>query len=225
MTGLLSLVRGRGRLTPAEVEIGGVRLLSAALFVPPGCSGRRLERRLAALERTLLERGAGRVVTMPDFPYASRLTGLHPVEPVRLYQAAADVLILGWLARRGLQPERCAVVLEGPRLCWELTDCARRLCPRVRALGVDVPGAGTDFARSLQARYGLPVLPAGAQADLRVAFGPCPGGAALRLYDPPVLDGLRLTAPELSLPAALELQLLTLLWEEGRVRRGQLCAA
>lgn len=224
MTGLLSRVCGRGRLTPTEVDIGGVPLLSAALFEPPGCSERRLARRLAALERAVLARGVDRVVVAPDFPHAHRLLRLRAVEPARLYRGAAEVLILGWLTARRRDPAHAAVVLTGPRLSGEMADCALRLCPQVRALGVDVPGAGTDFARSLQAGYGLPMLPPGAAADLRVAFGPGPDGAALRLYDPPELDGLRLTAPELSLPPALEPQLLTLLWEEGRVRREQLCA-
>ena len=46
----------------------------------------------------------------------------------------------------------------------ELTAAAERLCPLVRGLVIDAPG-GEDYARSLQARFGLPVTPPAAGAD------------------------------------------------------------
>lgn len=221
MTGLLTCAQGRGRLSPEPVELAGLPLLSATLFLPPRLSERGLERRLRALEGALLARRADRVVTA-DFPYLDRLERLRPVDPVPLYQGLADVLILGWLAEHGIPPERARVVLAGPNLCGALRACAQRLCLRVRALGVETGGAGEAFARSLRARWGLPELPPGAAADLRVAFGPCPGPARLRLYGTPGLDGLRLALPARPLPPALEPQLLTLLWERGQAARENL---
>lgn len=222
MTGLLGCARCRGRLSPEPVELAGLPLLSATLFLPPGLSERRLARRLRALEAALLSAGMDRAVLLPDFPCRDRLEQVRPVDPLALCRGLADVLVLGWLAAHGIVPEHSRVVLAGPSLCGELRACAQRLCPRVRALGIEVPGAGESFSRGLRAQFGLPELPPGAAADLRVAFGPCPGPAQLRLYGEPALDGLRLTLPNLPLPPALEPQLLTLLWEQGRATRENL---
>ena len=199
MTGLLTCAQGRGRLSPERVELAGLPLLSATLFLPAGCSERALARRLRTLEAALLARRVGRVVAA-GFPYLERLEQVRPVDPAPLYQGLADVLILGWLTEHGIPPGRARVILAGPNLCGALRACAQRLCPRVRALGVETGRAGEAFARALRAQWGLPELPPGAEADLRVAFGPCRGPAQLRLYGAPALDGLRLALPDRPCP-------------------------
>ena len=123
MTGLLNCARGRGRPRPEPVELAGLRLLSATLFLPAGCAGRRLERRLHVLETALLAHGVDRVVAA-DFPYLVGLERVRPVDPTALYQGLADVLILGWLTAHGIAPERARVTLAGPNLSGALRACA-----------------------------------------------------------------------------------------------------
>lgn len=225
MVGLVRCVGERGRSRPAVERWGGMELLAAALYAPEGLPERRLERRLETLERTLRRAGVRRVVLPAAFPYAGRLRGLESVEPLALYREAADVLALGWLAGRGIPPERGRVALAGPRLCPELRQAAERLCRRVREVRVDAPG-GEDYARALQREYGVPVVPPAAPADVTVAFGPTAQAAALRLYGgAPCLGGLRLTGEGLDLPPELEGPLLALLWERGSLRRERLRAA
>ena len=220
MVGRLVLRRERGRFGLEEEALGPLRALRAVVFEPEGLSPRRLGWRLRRAERALVQAGAGRVILSADFPYRDRLALLRPVDPVPLRREAADVLILGALDRSGVPRRRGRVALSAPRLCPELTGAAERLCPQVRGLLIEAPG-GLDYARYLQARFGLPVTPAAAGADVTAAFGPGGGrwGRTLELYPGGSLDGLALEAEGLELPRDCGEQVLALLWERGEIGR------
>ena len=173
----------------------------------------------------LAREGVGRVVLGDDFPYEDRLTLLRPVDVLPLRRGCADVLALGALEAEGIPRKRGRVALSGPRLCGELEDAAERLCPQVRGLLINAPG-GEDYARYLQAKFGLPVTPAAAGADVTVAFGPKGErwGRAVELYEGGTLNGLILKAEGVALPPDCGEKILALLWEKGELNRERLCS-
>ncbi len=213
--------KGRGRLE--EAVLGPLKVLRWTVRAPEGLAPWRLERRLRRAERALVRAGVGRVLLGADFPWGDRLRRLRPVDPVPLWRAAADVLVLGALAAEGVPPVRGRVALSAPRLCPELEGAAERLCPQVRGLLIDAPG-GAGYARYLQARFGLPVTPPSAGADVTAAFGPGGGrwGRSVELYAGGTLDGLVLGADGLGLPPDCAEQVLALLWERGELGRDTL---
>lgn len=220
MVGQLVLVREKGRFRVEEGLLGPLKVLRAAVFEPEGLKPWRLNWRLRQAERALARAGVGRVVLGAGFPYGDRITLLDRVDTLPMRRGCADVLALGALAAEGVPPRRGRVALSAPRLCPELERAAERLCPQVRGLLIDAPG-GEDYARYLQARFGLPVSPAAAGADVTAAFGPGGRrwGRALELYEGGTLNGLVLGLDGAKLPADCMDQVLTLLWERGGLRR------
>lgn len=225
MTGHLIYIREKGRGRPERADLGPLTVLRSAVYGPAGLSPRRLGRRLYRAERALAAEGVRRVVLGPDFPCAGQLRLLRTVDVLPMRQAMADVFALGALELEGVEPRRGRVALSAPRLCPELMAAAERLCPQVRGLAIDAPG-GMEFARWLHGRFGLPVAPPAAGADVTLAFGPGGGrwGRAVELYEGGALGGLELRAPALELPAGYGGQILALLWEQGRLERGKLRA-
>ncbi len=223
MVGRLVLVREKGRFRAEEGMLGPLKVLKAMVFEPEGLAPWRLRRRLRRAERFLVRAGAGRVVLGSDFPYRDRLTLLRPVDPVLLWRGTADVLALGALDVAGVPRRRGRVALSAPRLCPELEGAAERLCPQVRGLLIDAPG-GEEYARYLQAKFGLPVTPLAAGADVTAAFGPEGGrwGRSVELYEGGTLNGLVLAAEGIELPPDCAEQVLALLWERGEVGREEL---
>lgn len=223
MIGELICCRERGRGRPEQVRLGPVAAVRWTVYAQPGLAEWRLERRLRRAERGLAARGVGRVVLREGFPYGDRLALLKPVDTLPLWRGLADMLALGALDGSGVPCHRGRVALSAPRLCGELEGAAERLCPLVRELLIDAPG-GEDYARYLQARFGLPVTPPGLGADVTVAFGPGGGrwGRRLELHGRADLGGLTVEARGLELPADCAHQLLALLWERGGVRREDL---
>ncbi len=223
MVGQLVCVREKGRCRGEPVELGPLTALRWTVYAPEGLAPWRLRRRLRKAERALVRAGAGRVILGPDFPWADRLTLLRPVDPLPMLRACADVLALGALEVEGVSPRRGCVALSAPRLCRSLEGAAERLCPLVRGLVIDAPG-GEDYARYLQARFGLPVTPPAAGADVTAAFGPGGGrwGRTVELYEGGSLGGLELRAEGVDLPADCAGQVLALLWERGEVHREEL---
>ena len=222
MVGQIVYRREKGRGKPEFVELGRMMVLRWTLYEPSGLSRWRLERRLRRAEGTLLKAGAGRVLLPEGFPYASMLRTLKPVDPLPFWRAIADRLALRALERAGVTPRKGRAALSAPRLCTELRQTAERLCPQVKGLVIDVPGVGQDYARWLHLRYGLPVSPPSAGAEVTVAFGPGGGrwGTALELYGArPDLAGLTVSAPGADLPEDCAVQMLALLWEQGAVER------
>lgn len=224
MVGQLTLVRGKGHRLVERGMLGPVAVLRGTVFEPDGLPAWRLARRIRRAERALVRMGVGRVVLGPDFPYAQRLTMLRLVDPLPMWRGVADVLGLGALAAQGIPPARGRVALSAPRLCPELTAAAERLCPQVRALVIDTPG-GADYARFLQNRFGLPVSPPAAGADVTAAFGPGGGrwGHCLELYGQGHLGGLQMRLEGVELPDGCGDQVLALLWERGELNRERLC--
>ena len=223
MVGRLVLARERGRSRLEEDRLGPLAAVRAVVYEPEGLSPRRLRRRLRRAERMLARAGAGRGGLDGDFPYRDRLALLRPVDPLPFWRGCADVLALGALELEGVAPDRGRVALSSPRLCPELERTAQRLCPRVRGLLIDAPG-GEDYARYLQAKFGLPVTPPAAGADMTVAFGPEGGrwGRRVELYEGGSLNGLELRAEGVDLPEECADQVLALLWERGEVGREEL---
>ena len=158
VVGQIELRREKGRFRLEEVWLGPLAVMRAAVYEPEGLVPWRLARRLRRAERALARAGAGRVVLGRDFPYGDRLALLRPVDPLPFWRGCADVLALGALEAEGAPPSRGRAALSAPRLCPELERAAERLCPRVRGLLIDAPG-GEDYARYLQAKFGLPVTP------------------------------------------------------------------
>lgn len=220
MVGRLVLAGGKGRFRLVEDRLGPLEAVRAAVYAPEGLAPWRLWRRLRRAERALVQAGAGRVVLGADFPYRDRLALLRPVDVLPLRRGCADVLALGALAAEGVPPRRGRVALSAPRLCPELERAAERLCPQVRGLLIDAPGGG-EYARYLQARFGLPVTPPAAGADVTAAFGPGGGrwGRCLELHGAVDLGGLTVGAAGLELPEDCADQVLALLWEQGLVKR------
>lgn len=214
--------KGRGRAE--TVRLGSLEALRWTVHARPGLAAWRLDWRLRKAERALVRAGVGRVILGVGFPYGGRLTWLRPVDPIPMLRACADVLALGALAAEGVDGRRGRVALSAPRLCPELEGTAERLCPRVRGLVIDVPG-GADYARYLQAKFGLPVSPPAAGADVTAAFAPGGGrwGRSVELYEGGCLGGLALAAAGVELPGDCGEQVLAILWEQGRVKRGQMC--
>lgn len=225
MTGHLIHIREKGRGRPERAVLGPLAVLRSAVYEPAGLSPRRLGRRLYRAERALAAEGVCRVVLGPDFPYAGQLQLLRTVDALPVRRAMADVFALGALELEGVEPRRGRVALSASRLCPELMAAAERLCPQVRGLTIDAPG-GMEFARWLHGRFGLPVAPPAAGADVTLAFGLGGGrwGRTVELYEGGDLGGLELCAPALELPAGYEGQILALLWEQGDLERGKLRA-
>ena len=225
MVGWLAFRREKGRFRTEERLIGSMRVIRAVVYEPDGLASWRLRRRLRRAERALVRVGAGRVILGEDFPYKNRLTLLRPVDVVPFRRGCADVLALGALEAEGIPRKRGRVALSGPRLCGELEDAAERLCPQVRGLLINAPG-GEDYARYLQAKFGLPVTPAAAGADVTVAFGPKGErwGRAVELYEGGTLNGLILKAEGVALPPDCGEKILALLWEKGELNRERLCS-
>ncbi len=227
MVARIRLLREKGKVTMETESIGPLTVLLVTLPVAEGLSHRRLCRRLSRLERDLLRQGVGRVILPIGFPYAHLLPRLRALDALSLYRSTADLLALAWLDWQGISPDRSRIALAAPRLCPELREAAQRLCPQVRELTILVPDEGENYARWLHRRYGLPVTPRSAAANLTLAFGPTEGvsGTMLSLYGTqPELHGLRLSLPDLELPEDCREALMGLLWEAGAVDRTALMA-
>ena len=223
MVGELVCFREKGRGRTERVRLGPLEALRRTVYAPEGLSEWRLERRLRRAERELLAAHVGRVILRAGFPYGDRLGWLRTVDPLPLWRGIADLLALGLLDAQGVPYRRGTVALSAPRLCAELQAAAQRLCPLVRGLLIDAPG-GEDYARYLQTKFGLPVTPPAAGAEVTAAFGPEGGrwGRSLELYGQADLGGLTVTAEGLELPEDCWDQVLALLWERGEIKREQL---
>lgn len=219
MVGELVCRRERGRGKLERTALGPLAAVRWTVYAPEGLAHWRLERRLGRAERKLCGAGAGRVVLPRGFPYGDRLRLLRPVDPLSMWRGAADVLALGALDAEGIPRRRGRVALAASRLCPELEYAAERLCPLVRGLLIDAPG-GEGYARYLQAKFGLPVTPPAAGADVTVAFGPNGGrwGRRLELHGTADLGGLTAAVEGVELPEDCWDQVLALLWEQGAVK-------
>lgn len=199
---------------------GTLPVLTVTVCAPPSMGMWRKRRRMRRAVRALHQAGVRQVIWPQNCPWSLQEAGFSGIEVEALYQAQADQLALGALAELGIPPGEGRVALVAQRLTIPLQRTAQRLCPQVKGLLIQVPGAGEDYARWLHGQYGLPVAPAAAGAEVTVAFSPGGPrwGRCLEVYGDCRLDGLRLTAPGLHLPEEMEEPLLAVLWERGEIR-------
>lgn len=226
MVGVLELVEKKGRRPEVTVErLYGLRCLRAEVPVTAGLRESKICRRVDKGALALVRAGVRRVLTAADFPWWEQLVrhGLRPVETAAFCQALAAPLTLAALDRRNIPPARASVALWGPSASRALLRAAEELCPRVRALAVDVPGEEERLASWLWREFGAAMVrpEAGGGPDVALWFGPGgpEGSVTLSLYGPrPGLAGL---SPQLSQGpeegGVSRLELLSLLWEEGRL--------
>lgn len=181
------------------------------------------------MEKGRLGRGAGRLaragvrrVLVPRgfdrWPILERW-GLKPVDPVPLLRFYAPQIILAALKRRKIAPDTAVVALRGQRVDRDMARCAQLLCPLVRQVAVSAPQGGEVLSEWLRREYGLPVRPDGGQVSLAAYFdGAGAGEEDLLLWGPaPRLGGVVLRGPELAGEDQWDLDLLTALWETGRL--------
>lgn len=199
---------------------GTLPVLTVTVCAPPSMGMWRKRRRMRRAVRALNQAGVRQVIWPQNCPRSLQEAGFAGIEVEALYQAQADRLALGALEGLGIPSGEGRIALVGQRLTIPLQRTAQRLCPRVKGLLIQVPGAGEDYARWLHGQYGLPVAPAAAGAEVTVAFSPGGPrwGRCLEVYGDCSLDDLRLTAPGLDLPEEMEEALLAVLWERGEIR-------
>lgn len=218
MLGLLCWSEERG-VRMERTQLLGLPVLQASLL--PG--GRWERQRLGHAARRLERQGVRRVLVPRGFDCWDVLTqrGLRGVNPLPLYRAMADQLVLAELERRGVESHKACVALRGDCVDGDLVKSAYLLCPRVRTLLIQVERGGEKLTRELYREYGAGT-PLCAQADIAVRFGGTGQEGELVLCGRPELLGLELEVPELELPEDLEaFPLLTALWQAGRLKLGQ----
>ena len=222
MLGRLEFVPGgRGRGGPEPLyDLEVVRVAAD----PTGWTGKR---RMARAGRTLRRFGVLRTLLPRDFGRWEWLEreGFCPVDPSPFLRANAGNLAKAGLERRGVAPERATVSLSGLRADGGMFRAAAQLCPKVRRLVIDVPRGGEELAEQLRREFGIPVLPPGERADLELRFqreGQGNSPAALELFGrTPSLGGLHLSCPMLKEEDQEALDLLTVLWERGKLDPAQ----
>ena len=221
MIGRVRFEEGRSRIHWEQELLHGIAVCSVTFYEPETTRPELTERRLRKMEKLFRNEGVTRVLLPSSFPYRHLLRQVQPVSVGNLYRCFADLLVLEILKRRGIDQVFARVALMGPRLCLELCETAKRLCRAVREVRIDVPsGEGARFARLLQREYGLPVMPSSAAVDAVVCFGPERGADLILWGDEPDLYGMRLAAENIEVPYEIEQPMLALLWEQGRLRRG-----
>ena len=205
---------------PIRVELQGVNLWRAELWLPEETGGRTFRRRLRRAGRQLLRLGVRRVLTFPDCPKEELQTlGLREIDVLPFLQAMAPRLILARLEGLGISPQRATVLLRGQKAERALEAAAWALCPEVRQLIIQAPSGGERLGRALRQEFGMPLLDRWAQPDVTVAFSDgCGEAGTLELCgSKPQLCGLELKL-DWEVPKDCQtLSLLALLWETGRL--------
>ena len=206
--------RGRGELT----GLYGLPIL----LTRADPTGRFGEMRVRRAGRTMKKAGVVRTLLPTEFGEWALLEklGLKGIDPAPLLRANAPMLAVEALRGRDTDPKQAAVVLSGGRADGEMFRCAAVLCSRVRRIVVDADG-GEVLARRLREEFGIPVLPREHPAQLELRFsaaGTKREEPRLELFGPrPELDGLKLVAPGLTEGDREALDVLTVLWERGKL--------
>ena len=171
--------------------------------------------------RVLKKGGVRRVILPAGFCRWELLErfGLQGIDPAPLLRARVSELAVEALRGRNEDPAKAVVALSGGRADGEMFRCAAALCTQVRRVVVDAE-EGEGLALRLREEFGLPVLPPEHPAQLELRFRPHSGRREPRLElfgSAPWLDGLKLTAPGLAREDQQALDVLTLLWERGKL--------
>ena len=178
--------------------------------------------------RTLRLGGTPHVLAPKGFERWSLLRswGLSPVDPTPLLRAQCAPLAVEALRRQGVDPGGATVALRGLRADRDMERAAVRLCAQVRRLVISAPRGGKEMAQWLRWEFGVPILPEDEGAALALRFAPGSFSSedrALELYGlQPDLAGLSLSAPELEEEDQDDLNLLTALWQGGKLGEGDL---
>lgn len=206
--------RGRG----AETDLYGLLILTARAD-PDGIFGTR---RLRRAGKTLRRGGVIRTLLPQTFSQWGMLEklGLRSVVPDAFLRAQAPRLAEEALRGRDVDPKRATVALSGQRADGAMLRSAMELCTKVRRLVITAP-EGERLAKRLREEFGLPVLPADHPAQLELRFqsgGRKQGEPYLELFGrTPALDSLRLSAPTLEEKDREALDVLSVLWECGKL--------
>lgn len=180
------------------------------------------EFRLARAGKKLRAEGVRRVLLPPRFEQIDLLKrfGLRPLDPGPLVRSQSAELALKTLEWRGRDLKRATVALRGSRADRDMAQAARRLCPMVRHIIIAAPIGGEELARHLRWEFGVPVLPPEEAGEVALRFddGADVREPALELYGlHPDLGGLRICAQDLRAEDREDLQVLTALWERGKM--------
>lgn len=233
MVGLLLWKEGGRELRPVrlkEISVLHTRFLCARMSRSRRTPEGMLHRRVKSAGQRLLRQGVERVVLPVDVSVSALPEGLRPVSTVPLRRALAAEWAGELLRLRDLRPGCARLLVTAGGLSPQVVRAVTELSLRHRYLLLAVPYGGEELARRLRREYGVSVLldPSPAQqaeADLHIAFDPADhqGGGFLPLYDETVPLPL-LLPPEVEarLPEGAERgQLVSVLWEQGALRPGQ----
>ena len=216
-------------VTLREVSVLHVRFLRAGILRGDRTPEAAVRRRVKAAGKKLLRQGTGRVILPAGISAGDLPEGLCPAGTLPLRRAIAADWCGQLLRLRGTYPAGARVLVTANALSGEVVRTVTELALRHRYLLLEVPCGGEELCRRLRREYGVSVLlhPApGEAADAQIAFDPaeCRGESFLPLYDE------TLPMPHLILPPELESrlpegadrgQLLSVLWEMGALRPGQ----
>lgn len=219
MLGLLSWSGER------DVRLERIRLMGMPVLRVSIPSGGRWENyRLRRAGRLLARQRVRRMLVPQKFDGWQELSrwGLRPVDPMPLYRAMADRLVLAELARRGVENRWACVALRGDYVDGDLERTARLLCPQVRTLLIQVDWGGARLVRELYRSFGAAPQPEG-WPDVVVRFSGKGQTGELVLCGQLEHLGLELETEGVTLPEGLEsVPLLTALWQSGRLSMEEL---
>ena len=186
-------------------------------------------RKLRSAGKKLLRQGIERAVLPSDVPADALPEGLRPAGTLPLRRAIAADWCGALLRLRGENPAAARVLVTANALSGEVVRTVTELALRHRYLLLEVPYGGEELCRRLRREYGVSLLlhpGAGETADIHLAFDVAErrGESFLPLYDE------TFPMPRLTLPPEIEArlpeqanrgQLLSVLWETGVLRPGQ----
>ena len=234
MIGMLIWDRAGHGLRPVrmkEISVLHVRFLCGEVTALERTAAVARSHRLRTAGRRLLRQGVERVV-LPEGSAADVLPkGLGRLINLAWGGAFGGFWAGLWLRLRQQPPGGARVLVTANALSGEVVRTVTELALRHRYLLLTVPFGGEELCRRLRREYGVSVLlnPTAeqmAEAAVQIAFDPveAASGGFLPLYDE------QLPLPALLLPPSIEAclpkgvnrgQLLSVLWEHGALRPGQ----
>lgn len=224
MLGIVEQVSRREEAVIRVEEAAGLRLVYGGALPPKGGAALRWRRQTGHIRKAFSAWGVRRVLLPEGEGWRARFSQWSPVDPMPFCRDIADLLAISMLEGRGISPGRAVVTLRAPRISREVEAAAGRLAAAVRGVALDIPGEGDRLAALLRREYGMAVYPP-EQGDVTVDLGrgrgaeggsiDLSGGGAGALP-------LKVEAPGLALPEEYALPILSVLWECGRLKRGQI---
>ena len=217
-------------VTLKETSVLHIRFLCARMAQDRRRNPLTERRRLRTAGKKLLRQRVEQVVLPAGTSAEALPEGLRPVETLSLRRAIAADWCGELLRFRGENPAGARVLITADALSGEVVRTVTELALRHRYLLLTVPFGGEELCRRLRREYGVSVLlnpeTEREPVSVHIAFDPTGtlGGGFLPLYDE------QLPLPALLLPPSIEAclpkgvnrgQLLSVLWEHGALRPGQ----